>query len=242
MIDKKWAMCVGIAGSEFYARDITFRNTAGPSGHQAVAVRAAADFLVFYRCSFEGYQDTLYALSSRQFYRECRISGTVDFIFGNAIAVFQRCNVLGRLPMSNQKNTFTAQGRKVSDDVSGFSFHLCTVAADKDLLASSYSVKSYFGRPWKAYSRTVWMQCSISSAIDPAGWLPWDATNPYTNTLYYGEYQNTGDGAKTGGRVAWKGVRTAMSRVEANGFTVQNFISGSGWLPNTKVSFQASLS
>ena len=226
----------------FIARGITFRNTAGPSGHQAVALRVNSDYAVFDSCGFDGYQDTLYALANRQFYTGCTIRGTVDFIFGNAIAVFQKCNVLGRQPMPNQKNTFTAQGRKVSDDVSGFSFHLCTVAADKDLLASAYSVKSYFGRPWKAYSRTVWMQCSISSAIDPAGWLPWDPTNPYTDTLYYGEYQNTGDGAKTGGRVAWKGVRTAMSKVDANVFTVQNFISGSNWLPNTKVSFQASLS
>jgi pectinesterase len=163
-------------------------------------------------------------------------------VFGNAIAVFQRCSVLGRQPMQGQKNTYTAQGRKLASDPSGFSFHLCTVGADKDLASSSYTVKSYFGRPWKAYSRTVWMQCSVSSAIDPAGWLPWDSSNPFINTLYYGEFQNTGVGAATSGRVAWPGVHPSMSRTDALAFTVQNFISGSSWLPTTQASFQASLS
>ncbi|KAG9150089.1 hypothetical protein Leryth_026593 [Lithospermum erythrorhizon] len=51
--------------------------------------------------------DTLYVHSLRQFYRECDIYGTVDFIFGNAAAVFQNCNIYARKPMPNQKNTIT---------------------------------------------------------------------------------------------------------------------------------------
>nr|CAD1825481.1 unnamed protein product [Ananas comosus var. bracteatus] len=71
-----------VSGPGFIARDLTIRNTAGPMKGQAVALRSSADLSVFYRCSFEGYQDTLYAHSDKQFYRECRITGTVDFIFG----------------------------------------------------------------------------------------------------------------------------------------------------------------
>jgi pectinesterase len=100
-----------VAGDRFIAVDVTFRNTAGPEKHQAVALRNNADLSTFYRCSFEGYQDTLYVHSLRQFYRECEIHGTVDFIFGNAAAVFQSCNLFARKPMANQKNAFTAQGR-----------------------------------------------------------------------------------------------------------------------------------
>ncbi|CAL9048390.1 unnamed protein product [Musa banksii] len=101
---------VAVTGDRFIARGITFRNTAGPAKRQAVALRCNADLAVFYRCSFEGYQDTLYAHSLRQFYRECDVHGTVDFIFGNAAAVLQDCNIYVRRPMSKQQNTITAQG------------------------------------------------------------------------------------------------------------------------------------
>lgn len=228
---------VGISGSGFLARGITFRNTAGPSGHQAVAVRAAADFLVFDRCSFEGYQDTLYALSSRQFYRDCLISGTVDFIFGNAIAVFQNCQLIARQPLSGQQNTYTAQGRKVSDDISGYSFQNCTVTADASLLNSSYSVSTYLGRPWKAYSRVVFIQSDLEAVVNAQGWLEWNSSNPFTDTLYYGEYQNRGPGSGTSQRVNWVGVHPNMSMNDASQFTVANFIAGETWLGSLQVTY-----
>ncbi|THG21037.1 hypothetical protein TEA_020522 [Camellia sinensis var. sinensis] len=99
---------VAVTGGGFIARDITFRNTAGPQNHQAVALRSGSDLSVFYRCGFEGYQDTLYVHSQRQFYRECNIYGTVDFIFGNAAVVLQNCKIYARKPMSGQQNTVTA--------------------------------------------------------------------------------------------------------------------------------------
>ncbi|GAB2294137.1 hypothetical protein Dimus_028356 [Dionaea muscipula] len=82
-----------VTGGGFIAQGITFRNTAGPSNHQAVALRSGSDLSVFYQCGFEGYQDTLYTYSLRQFYKGCNIYGTVDFIFGNAAVVFQGCNI-----------------------------------------------------------------------------------------------------------------------------------------------------
>ena len=77
-------------------RSFKVQNTAGPSGHQAVAVRVSADQVIFYRCIFEGWQSTLHAHTFRHFYRECTISGTVDFIFGNAAAAFQLCNITAK--------------------------------------------------------------------------------------------------------------------------------------------------
>ncbi|MED6151767.1 hypothetical protein PIB30_085625, partial [Stylosanthes scabra] len=82
-----------ITGDRFIGRGITFKNTAGAINHQAVALRSGSDLSVFYQCSFEGYQDTLYVHAAKQFYRECDIYGTVDFIFGDATAVFQNCNI-----------------------------------------------------------------------------------------------------------------------------------------------------
>ena len=88
-----------VSGRGFIARDMTFRNTAGPENHQAVALRVDSDQSAFYRCSMEGYQDTLYAHSLRQFYRECDIYGTIDYIFGNGAAVFQQCKIYTRVPL-----------------------------------------------------------------------------------------------------------------------------------------------
>ncbi|RZB49039.1 putative pectinesterase/pectinesterase inhibitor 7 [Glycine soja] len=113
--------------------NITFRNTAGPSKHQAVAVRNGADMSTFYSCSFEGYQDTLYTHSLRQFYRECDIYGTVDFIFGNAAVVLQNCNMYPRLPMSGQFNAITAQGRTDPNQNTGISIQNATIKAAQDL-------------------------------------------------------------------------------------------------------------
>ncbi|XVF80610.1 hypothetical protein PTKIN_Ptkin15bG0087400 [Pterospermum kingtungense] len=109
--NKNYLMMIGdaVVAPNFVAVNITFQNTAGAIKHQAVAVRNGADLSAFYSCSFEGYQDTLYTHSLRQFYRECDIYGTVDFIFGNAAVVFQNCNIYPRMPMSGQFNAITAQ-------------------------------------------------------------------------------------------------------------------------------------
>ncbi|KAE8700734.1 Pectinesterase 2 [Hibiscus syriacus] len=91
---------VSAVGAGFVARDITFENTAGSSKHQAVALRVGSDLSAFYQCDMLAYQDTLYAHSNRQFYVNCLVAGTVDFIFGNAAAVFQDCDIHARRPNS----------------------------------------------------------------------------------------------------------------------------------------------
>ncbi|PIA61293.1 hypothetical protein AQUCO_00300671v1 [Aquilegia coerulea] len=220
-----------VVGQGFVGINITVRNTAGAIKHQAVAVRNGADMSTFLSCSFEGYQDTLYTHSLRQFYRNCDIYGTVDFIFGNAAVVLQDCNLYGRLPMSNQFNALTAQGRTDPNQNTGISIHNCNIQAAPDLAASSGTTKSYLGRPWKEYSRTVYMQSSIDSFIDPAGWRAWDGDFALS-TLYYAEYDNRGSGSSTANRVTWPGYNV-IDATNATAFTVSNFIAGDGWLPAT---------
>lgn len=229
-----------VSSNEFIARGITFKNTAGPQNHQAVALRSGSDLSVFYRCGFEGYQDTLYVHSQRQFYKECYIYGTVDIIFGNGAAVFQNCMIFARRPMDKQKITITAQGRVDSNQPSGISIQYSRVMASGDLLPVLGSFKTYLGRPWKKYSRTVFLRTYLDSLVDSAGWLEWDG-NFALDTLYYGEYGNMGPGSSTANRVKWRGYRVITNPIEASRFSVANFIAGQYWLPATNVPFYPSI-
>ncbi|KAF7836848.1 Pectinesterase/pectinesterase inhibitor PPE8B [Senna tora] len=227
-----------VSGRGFIARDISFQNTAGPEKHQAVALRSDSDLSVFYRCGIWGYQDSLYTHTMRQFFRECRISGTVDFIFGDATAVFQSCVLLPKKGLPNQKNTITAQGRKDPNEPTGFSFQFCNVTADSDLLPSVNSTQTYLGRPWKTYSRTIFMQSYMSDVLRPEGWLEWNGDFAL-DTLYYAEYMNSGPGAALGKRVKWKGYQALNDSNQATNFTVAQFIEGNLWLPSTGVTYTA---
>ncbi|XP_031263910.1 pectinesterase-like [Pistacia vera] len=231
---------VAAVGDGFIAQDIWFQNTAGPQKHQAVALRVGADQSVINRCRIDAYQDTLYAHSNRQFYRDCYITGTVDFIFGNAAVVLQNCKLVPRKPMSNQANMVTAQGRTDPHQTTGTSIQKCEIIASSDLEPVKGSIHSYLGRPWHAYSRTVVMQSYIGDLIAPAGWSEWDG-NKYLDTLYYGEYSNRGPGAGTSKRVKWAGYHVITNRTEAEKFTVAELIGGGAWLKSTGVSYTEGL-
>src|SRR3546814_9994576 len=86
-----------IFGDGFQAENITFENSAGRVG-QAVAVRVAATHVSFRGCRFLGNQDTLYpqGAGTKQYYRDCYIEGTTDFIFGAATAVFDNCTIFSK--------------------------------------------------------------------------------------------------------------------------------------------------
>lgn len=228
-----------MVGGGFVAINMTFRNTAGAVKHQAVAVRNGADLSAFYSCSFEGYQDTLYTHSLRQFYRDCDIYGTIDFIFGNAAVVFQNCNLYARLPLPNQTNAFTAQGRTDPNQNTGISIQNCRITAAPDLASANGVTTTYLGRPWRQFSRTVYMKSFIDGLIDPAGWQPWNGDFALS-TLFYGEYGNMGPGSRTMKRVTWPGYHV-INASDASNFTVSNFILGDFWLPATGVPFEGGL-
>lgn len=219
---------------------MTFENTAGPEKHQAVTARVGSDHSVFYRCSFKGYQDTLFVHSQRQFYRECQIYGTIDFIFGNAAAVLQNCDIYVRKPMWHQSNVITAQGRDDKNQNTGISIHASRVRPAQDLEQVKGSFKSYLGRPWKEYSRTVFLKTDLDGLIDPEGWAKWRGDFAL-DTLYYAEYMNTGDGAYAGNRVKWPGFHVLSDSTEAAPFTVENFIKGRSWIPESGVPFLAGI-
>ncbi|XP_021722450.1 probable pectinesterase/pectinesterase inhibitor 41 [Chenopodium quinoa] len=228
-----------VTGTGFVGMNLTIRNTAGAIKHQAVALRSGADLSAFYSCSFEGYQDTLYVHSLRQFYRECDIYGTVDFIFGNANVVFQNCNIYPRLPLDKQFNAITAQGRTDPNQNTGIAINNCVIRAADDLASSNGTTKTYLGRPWKEYSRTVYLESYIDNVVDPAGWREWDG-NFALDTLYYGEFNNSGPSSNVTNRVNWAGYHV-MNVTDAINFTVSTFVFGDEWLPQTGVPYMSGL-
>jgi len=195
-----------ISGNRFVAENITFMNSAGPVG-QALALYVDADKAVFKNCKFIGNQDTIFCTgeNARQYFVDCYIEGTTDFIFGPATAVFQNCTIRAK---SNSYITAanTPQGKKF-----GFVFLDCKILADSSV------TKLALGRPWRAYSRTAFIRCQLPRQIAPAGWNNWG--NPENEkTAFYAEYKNTGEGADTRSRVSWS---RQLSDKEAREYTVE---------------------
>ncbi|CAN6475731.1 unnamed protein product [Victoria cruziana] len=224
---------VGVNGDSFMASGITFENAAGSDSHQAVAFRSDSDFSLLENCEFLGHQDTLYAHTVRQFYRSCRIQGTIDFIFGNSAAVFHNCTILiasRRLSsVKGEKNAVTAHGRTDPSQSTGFVFNDCVINGTHEYMGYFYSKPSihrnYLGRPWKEYSRTVFLNCHLEALIHPEGWMPWKGDFAL-KTLYYGEYENFGPGANISGRVSWS---SQIQSKNVGMYSVESFIQGSEW-------------
>ncbi|GLJ48084.1 hypothetical protein SUGI_1015220 [Cryptomeria japonica] len=225
----------------FVAKDITIANTAGPKEFQAVALLIAGDMAVIYRCSIEGYQDTLLLHTNRQFFRRCHIYGTIDFIFGDSMTVIQKSSIFVRRPLDGQVNTITAQGRTNSSQSSAIIIHACNILAAPDFVPMQKQFKTYLGRPWHQFSRTVIMQSSLDQLIDPAGWLQWDNMVSDLSTVFYGEFMNVGAGANTSRRVNWPGYHVISDPAEAEKFSVGKFISGNSWIPISGVPYNSSL-
>ncbi|PIN18125.1 Pectinesterase [Handroanthus impetiginosus] len=225
---------VGVLGDGFMASGLTIQNTAGPDAYQAVAFRSDSDLSIIENCEFIGNQDTLYAHSLRQYYKSCRIQGNIDFIFGQSASFFHDCLILiaprQAEPEKGENNAVTAHGRIEPGQSTGFVFQDCVINGTDAYMALYYrkpSVhKNFLGRPWKEYSRTVFIRCTLEALIAPDGWMPW--TGDFAlKTLYYGEFANTGPGSNTSKRVSWS---SQIPAEHVGKYSVQNFIQGDQWI------------
>lgn len=219
-----------VQGKNFVGKSFKVENTAGPDGHQAVAFRGSADMISMYKVTFDSYQDTLYCHTFRQYYRECTVQGTVDFIFGNANVAFQSCNIIAKKStLLGQQNTFTAQGRTDPHQNTGLAFQNAVFDGTLELKSSMAQFKSYLGRPWKPYSVCVILKSQITEVVDPTGWLPWNTSSFGLYTSYFAEYQNTGAGSSLAKRVSWS--HTVKDAKTANSYQANNFVHANNWVP-----------
>nr|CAB3502900.1 unnamed protein product [Digitaria exilis] len=223
------SVITGFHGKGFMAQGLTIRNTAGPAGKQAVAFMSRSHNSLIFRCSIQGYQETLDADTGFQMYVETDIHGTVDFVFGYAHAVFIGCRLLVRHPgAAAGHNVVTAQGRSNPEDKSGFVFQNCSLTADQG--ANLTGVETFLGRPWKNHSHVVFMESFLDAIVDPLGWIEWNRTHgEIPSTVRYLEYGNSGPGADTTGRVKNPAVRVATCS-EAAEYTADRFVDAKDWM------------
>ena len=213
-----------IEGDDFAADNITFENTAGPTG-QAVAASVRSDRAIFKHCRFLGDQDTLFADYGRQYYVGSYIAGGVDFIFGNATAVFSDDTI-----NEIRNGQITAQSRTSPDQNTGYVIDHSRISHETVAPPPGKNAGTGFGlgRPWRPYSRVVVMNTELPADLNPAGWSAWGRSDT-TPEAFYAEFHNTGPGAKTSQRVPWSHQLTAK---EAAAFTPTIFLRGNDkWNP-----------
>ena len=200
-------------------QNLTVANTAAPGAGQALALRVDADRVAFRNCRFLGFQDTILLNRGRQYFDECTIEGLVDFIFGGATAFFEHCEIRC---LHTRFSGFVTAASTPEGQPFGFVFARCRITGPVP------DGKSFLGRPWRNYAKTVFLNTEMSGVISPVGWDDWEKPQA-EKTAFYSEYHSTGPGSDPAARPAW--IRHLID-VEALRYTVTNVIGGSdGWNP-----------
>lgn len=209
-----------LSGNDITLENLTIENSSSELG-QAVALHIEGDRVVLRNCRLLGHQDTLYAGrdGARQYIENCYIEGTTDFIFGPATTWFESCTI------HCKKNSYITAANTPQNIRYGYIFNNCTVTVADNVTAM------YLGRPWRAYSMTLFMNSMLPKEIISEGWDNW--RNPENEkTARYMEYNNKGEGADTSKRVKWSKVLTSA---EAKEYTIENVLKGcDNWNPLIK--------
>lgn len=204
-----------IEANDVLLKNLTIRNTAGPVG-QAVALHLDGDRVQVINCTITGHQDTLYLTGEnfRQYFHNCFISGTTDFIFGEATAVFENCE------LHSLSDSYITAASTLAGSAYGLVFIDCRLTAEADVQAV------YLGRPWRSFAKTAFIRCEMGSHILPTGWDNWKSAEKEL-TVSYCEYHSTGPGGHTDHRVTWAHL---LSRKEAEAFTLPSIFKD--WQPS----------
>ena len=201
-----------VEGDDFSASSLTIKNASGDNG-QAIALSLVANRAQVSNCNILGNQDTLYlsGKNAKQYFKDCYIEGTTDFIFGSATALFENCEI------RSIKNSYITAASTPQDTTFGFVFKNCKLTAEP----AATSV--YLGRPWRIYAKTVYINCDMGKHIRPEGWHNWSKPEAEQNA-FYAEYNGKGEGFQPTKRVVWS---HQLSKKEAEKYTIENILKDS---------------
>ncbi len=191
---------VFLYASDFLAENLTFENASGEGKDiaQACAITVDGDRVAFINCRFIANQDTIYTYGKgqRQYFRNCWIEGTTDFIFGASTCWFEDCTILSK------RNSYVTAASTPERAEFGYVFSNCRLIHD------GKTDKVYLGRPWRSFAKTVFINCELGDHIVREGWHNWD--KPYAEkTAFYAEYGSRGPGASDATRVKWSHILKA---------------------------------
>lgn len=195
-----------VEANDFILKNITIENASGEVG-QAVALSVFSDEVAVVNCRILGNQDTLYASGKgKQYYKNCYIEGTTDFIFGSATAFFENCQI------HSKKDSYITAASTPKDTLFGYVFKDCKLTANEGV------TKVYLGRPWRVYAQTVFVNCDLGSHVLPEGWHNWSKPDA-EKTTFYAEYNSSGEGSSPKTRVSWS---HQLSKSDAKKYTIKN--------------------
>ncbi|WP_308991039.1 pectinesterase family protein [Mariniflexile litorale] len=198
-----------VEGDDFIAKNLTIKNTAGAVG-QAVALSVNANRCYFENCSFLGNQDTIYTAGEgfKQYFKNCYIEGTTDFIFGEATVLFESCTI------HNKSNSYITAASTPKNQKFGYVFKNCKLTAEENV------TEVYLGRPWRLYAKTVFINCEMGKHIKPEGWHNWSKKEAEVST-FYAEYHSTGKGSQSEKREKWS---HQLKKSQAKKYTIENIM------------------
>ncbi len=198
-----------VEGDDFYAKNLTIQNAAGKVG-QAIALSVHANQVMISNCNILGNQDTLYLTGNdnKQYFNKCYIEGTVDFIFGQATALFENCE------LHSLSNAYVTAASTPEDVAYGFVFKDCKLTAADDVNSV------YLGRPWRIYAKTVYLNCEMGKHIKAEGWNDWSKPE-VPKTTFYAEFNSKGEGFQPTKRVVWS---HRLKKSEAKRYSIENIM------------------
>lgn len=208
---------VQVDGDDMIWENLTIANGAGEPGprpegppvEQALALRVDGDRVIFRRCRFLGFQDTVLLNRGRHYFVDSYIEGHVDFIFGAATAFFDRCHI------HVLRNGYITAASTPEGAAHGFVFR-------DSRITGAPGVLTYLGRPWRIYAKTVFLRTEMSPVVRKEGWHNWNKPEA-EKTTFYAEFSSTGEGASPKTRVPWAKELTAA---QAKGLTPETVLGG----------------
>jgi len=205
---------VAVVSDHVTMEDLSIINDAGHPElkGQEVALTVYGDDFRMNRCRLTSTQDTIFVgplpddlieryngfltddlradKYCRQYFRDCLIEGTVDFIFGCGEALFEECEI--RSVYDARNVGYAAAPAHALSQTEGIRFRRCRFTAEDSVQDASI----YLARPWRDYGLAVFEDCSYGLHIHPLGFDKWNDTDRDRTARFY-------EDPPVAGRVPW---------------------------------------